>query len=115
MRLVDVVAGEDVPDLADTVDGLTGLADECQVVRLLRLQREVVAVGGALVASRLTGEGPRDDSADGMLAREDLACDLAPSVQLVERDRVHMGRDLEDRICRRVDDPLAGSLVFLPE
>jgi hypothetical protein len=38
MRLVDVDAGEDVPDLADRVHLLPCLADEREVVRLFRLQ-----------------------------------------------------------------------------
>src|SRR6187401_1441398 len=58
MRLVDVLPREDVADLADAVDDGAGLTDERQVVRPLRLEREVVPIGRALVVPRLADEGP---------------------------------------------------------
>jgi hypothetical protein len=50
-----------------------------------------------------------------VLAGQDLAGDLAAVVQLVERDRVHVRRDLEDGVGGGVDDPLAGPLVLLAQ
>ena len=50
-----------------------------------------------------------------MLAREDLARDATPVVQLLERDRLLVRRDLEDRVGGRVDDPLPRALVLLAE
>ena len=114
-RLVDVAAGEDVGDLADAVDRLPGVADEREVVRPPRLEREVVAVRRALVVARLADERPRDHAADGVLAGQDLARDPAGLVELLERDRLLVRRDLEDRVGGRVDDPLAGALVLLAE
>ena len=51
-RLVDVAAGEDVADLAHPVHLLPGVADERQVVRAPRLEREVMPVRRSLVAAR---------------------------------------------------------------
>src|SRR6266540_2598762 len=72
MGLVDVLTGEDVPDLADAVDGHPGLANERQVIRAPRLEREVVAVRGPLVVPWIADEGTGDHAADSVLAREDL-------------------------------------------
>ena len=115
MRLVDVDAGEDVPDLPDRVHLIPRLAHERQIVRLLGLQRPVVPVRRAHVVARLTFERPCDDAPDRVLARQDLARDLASPVELLERNRVDVRRDLEDGVGRGVDDPLAGSLMLLPQ
>jgi hypothetical protein len=44
VRLVDVLPREDVADLADAVDGAPALAEGREIVRLRRLEREVVPV-----------------------------------------------------------------------
>ena len=59
--------------------------------------------------------GPRDHAADRVLAGEDPARDPAAVVELLERDRLLVRGDLEDRVGARVDDPLAGALVLLAE
>ena len=102
-------------DLPDAVHRHAGLADERQVVRLPRLEREVVAVRRALVVPGLADERPRDHAADGVLAGEDLAGDAAAVVELLERDRLLVRGDLEDRVGGRVDDPLPRLLVLLAE
>ena len=51
-RVIDVAAGEDVEDLPDAVDRVSGIADEREVVRAPRLEREVVSVRRALVVAR---------------------------------------------------------------
>ena len=107
--------GEDVRDLPDAVDRLAGLADRRQVVRAARLEGEVVAVRRPLVVPRLAVEGAGDDPTDGVLAGQDLPRDPATGVELVERDRLLVRGDLEHRVGRRVDDPLAGPLVLLAE
>ena len=114
-RLVDVAAGEDVGDLADAVRRVAGVPDRGQVVRTPRLEREVVPVRRPLVVPRRADERAGDDAADGVLAGEDLARGPAGVVQLLERDRLLVRRDLEDGVGRRVDDPLAGLLVLLAE
>ena len=91
------------------------LAHEGQVVRLPRPERPVVAVGRPRVAARLTYERPGDHSADRVLAGEDLSRDPAGLVELLERNRLLVGRDLEDGVGGRVHDPLAGALVLLAE
>ena len=69
----------------------------------------------ALVVPRRAEEGARDDTADGVLARQDLPRRAAARVQLVERDRLLVRSDLEDGVGRGVDDPLARPLVLLAE
>jgi len=65
--------------------------------------------------TRRSDERPRDHAADRVLAGENLARDPARLVELLERDRVLVRGDLEDRVGARVDDPLAGALVLLAE
>ena len=112
-RLVDVLRGEDVADLADAVDLVTRVADEAEEVGAAGHKREVVAVGGALVGAALAGERPGDDAADGVLADEQLAGDAAGLVQLLERHDVLVRCDLEDGVGRGVDDPLARLAVLV--
>ena len=61
--LVDVAAGEDVADLADAVHLVAGVADQREVVRPRRHEREVVPVRRALVAPGLTRERTGDHAA----------------------------------------------------
>ena len=114
-RLVDVAAGVDVADLADGMHLVPGVSDQREVVGPARLEREVVAVRRPLVAAGRAGERPRDHATDRVLAGEDLARDPAPLVELLERDRLLVRRDLEDGVGRRVDDPLARLLMLLAE
>jgi hypothetical protein len=115
VRFVDVDAGEDVADLPHAVHLVARVAHERQVVRLPRPQRPVVAVRRADVVPRLALEGSCDHAPDRVLPGQDLPRDLAAAVELVERDRVDVRGDLEDGICRGVDDPLPGSLMLLAE
>ena len=50
-----------------------------------------------------------------VLAGQESTREPAPRVQLLERDDVGMGRDLEDRITARVDDREAGPEVLFAE
>jgi hypothetical protein len=79
------------------------------------LEREVVTVRGAPVGARHAVERPRDHATDRV-----RPCQLAPGdparlVQLLQRHGLLVRRDLEDRVGRRVDDPVAGPLVLLAE
>src|SRR5438874_13066998 len=94
---------------------LSGVAHEREVIGTLGLQREVVPVRRSLVVARVADERPRDHTTDGMLAGEDLARDPAGLVELLERHRLFMRRDLEDGVGRRVDDPLPRLLMLLAE
>src|SRR4029453_3939984 len=78
-------------------------------------EREVRAVRSAFAVTGLADERPRDHAPDRVLAREDLPRDSARLVELLERHRLLVRRDLEDRVRGGVDDPLAGLLVLLPE
>ncbi len=114
-RAVDVLAGEDVRDLADGVHAHPGLAKPLEVVRPRRQQREVVPVWRPLVGARLALERPRDHTADRVLACEQPAGRAAGRVQLLERHRLLVGRDLKHAVGGRVDDPASGALVLLAE
>src|SRR5262249_56219592 len=96
MRLVNVLPREDVADLADAVDLHTRVAHERQVIRTPGLEREVVTVRGALVVARGPDERPCDHATNRMLARENGASNAAAVVELLERNRLLVGRDLED-------------------
>ena len=72
-------------------------------------------VRGTRVVPRLARERAGDHAADRMAAGEDLARDAAAVVELLERDRLLVRGDLEDRVGGRVDDPLPGSLVLFSE
>ena len=113
--VVHVQVGEDVGDLPDAVHLGARLAHLGEVVRPPGLEREVVPVRRALVVAGLADERPRDHAPDRVLAGEDLARLLAALVELLERNRLLVRRDLEDGVSRRVDDPLAGLLVLLAE
>src|SRR5262245_31256141 len=115
MRFIDVLPREDVPDLADPVHLHAGVTHEREVVRPSRLEREVVPVRRPLVISRRADEGTCDHPADRVLSGEDLPRNPARAVELFERNRLLVCRNLEDGVGRRVDDPLAGPLMLLPE
>ena len=109
---VDIVrqaaACEDIVDLADGKDILTGGLDGVKHGLRGRLERKVVAVGRAgeavlLVADERTG----DDAADAMLSDEDLTGDAAVFIQLLQRDDVLVRRDLEHGVCGRINDEVS--------
>ena len=97
------------------MDGLPRLPHEREVVRPAGLEREVVPVRRPLVVARLADERPGDHAADPCLPVRISRATRAGLVELLERDRLLVRRDLEDRVARRVDDPLARSLMLLAE
>src|SRR5919206_2597258 len=74
-----------------------------------------MAVRRANVVPGLTAKRPGNDPAHSVLAGEDLARVSAGCVQLVKWDGLLVRGNLEDGIRGRVDDPLARSLVLLPQ
>jgi hypothetical protein len=74
-----------------------------------------VAVRRPLVVTRRPGERPGDHAADRVRAGEDLPGDATALVELLERDRLLVRGDLEDRVRGRIDDPLARPLLLLAE
>ena len=74
-----------------------------------------MTVRRAHVVPRLADERPRDHAPHRVLPREDPPGDAAGVVELLERDRLLVRGDLEDRVGARVDDPLARPLVLLAE
>ena len=69
----------------------------------------------ALVISGGADERPRDHAPDRVLSREDFTRDARRFVELLERDRLFVRGDLEDRVAGGVDDPLPRALVLLAE
>ena len=115
MRLVDVLPREDVADLADPVHLHPRVTHEREVVRPPRFEGEVVPIRRAFVVAGRADERTCDHASDRVLAREDLTRDAAAVVELVERNRLFVRGDLEHRVGRRVDDPLARALVLLAQ
>jgi len=69
-------------------------------------------MGRPAVVPRRPFERPRDDPADRLLADEQLARERAGVIELPQRHRLLVCRDLKDRIRRRVDDPLTRPLML---
>ena len=104
---------EDVVDLAHG-DGVEARVLEGVEHRLLRrLQREVVAVGGAGVVAAAADEGTGDDAAHAVLAAQDLPGNAAVFVELLHGDHVLMGGDLEHGVGGGVDDQIPGPHVLV--
>ena len=74
-----------------------------------------MAVRRSLVVTGLTGERAGDDASHGVTPGQDLSRRAAPLVELLERDRVLVRRNLEDGVGGRVHDPLARLLMLLAE
>ena len=111
----DVATREQVVHLADPHTGNPPLRQEIEQRLPHRLDRKVAAVRRARVPAGAPLERPRDHPADRVLPGQDLAGDPAARVQLFERNRVLVNRDLEDRVRGRVHDPLPGLLVLRPQ
>ena len=74
-----------------------------------------MAVRRSFVVTRLADERAGDDASHGVTPGQDLSRHTAPFVELLERDRVLVGRNLEDRVGGGVHDPLPRLLVLLAE
>ena len=88
----------------------------CRWFGARRQQREVVAAGRAQVrrpASPSNGRAITRPTACSPVSM--LAGGAAGRVQLLQRHRLLVGRDLEHAVGRRVDDPVAGALVLLAQ
>ena len=113
IRLVDVAAGEDVRDLADAVHDASRLADERQVVRPFRLEREVVAVRGALVVRRARPMNGRAITRPTACLPVRISRAVRQAVvELLERHRLLVRGDLKDasrRTCTRSTCRSAGA------
>ena len=114
-RARDPPAGEQVLDLADGDDGAARGDEAVEDGRALRPDREVAAVRGAAKGAGAADERARDHPADPEPFDEQRVGGLALAVQLVDRDDVLVGGDLEHAVGRRVDDWPAGAQVLGPQ
>ena len=88
-------AGKNVVDLAHT-DGIHPLClHRIQQSLLGRLQRIVMAVGGALVCPALPNKGTGNDTAHTMLALQQITGNMAVFIQLLNGYNFLMGGDLD--------------------
>src|SRR5438105_9900009 len=113
---VDADAIEDVGDFTECDDlpaGLLGPLDD----RLASWpDGEVLPVRRSLeMAAARSDKWPRDDASDVVFAAHDLARDRADSPQLFDRDDLFVRRNLEYRVCGRVDDRKSGPHVLFAE
>src|SRR6266540_1984143 len=109
------MAVEDVADLPHPVHGYAGVLDEVQNGPARGRHGVVASLGPANERAGVAIERSGDDSPHSVLAIEDHPGDLAPLVQLLKRDSVHMAGHLEDGIGARIHDGSSCSKVFLTE
>jgi hypothetical protein len=111
----DPLPVEDVLDLPDRNDRDPCCVQAVEHGRARRRNAEVPPLGTPLEGAGRALERTRDHPPNVVLARQEPTREPAPRVQLLERDDVGMGRDLEDRITARVDDREARPEVLLAE
>jgi len=110
-HLVDARAVVDVADLADRQDRPARLLQGVQD-RAGRVDREVAPLAvQPFEGARLPLERSGDHARHGVGAPQQLACGLAPGVERLERDDVHVRGDLEDAVGAGVDDRLSARHV----
>jgi len=101
----------DLPD-ADHADACG--REEVQHRLVVRRHREILAVVGPAIVSGGPHERPRDHARDAVRV-QDPPRGLARPVEFLERDRLLVRGDLEDRVGRGIDDQVSGALMLLPE
>ncbi len=114
VRVGEAATGEEVRDLAHRVGGDTRPVDDVDVARRRRVDSEVAATRGTTEGSRFAREGPGDDTSDRVRTVHETSHPFADLVQLRFGHHIDMGRELEDRVDRRVEDQLAGPEVVCP-
>ena len=96
-------------------DGLQLMAgQDVQQCILRRQQRKVAAVCGAGKAAALfTDKRTGDDAPNAMFSLHDFPGNLTDSIQLVQRNLLLMGCDLQHTVSRGIDDQIAGAQMLL--
>ena len=110
-RAGDALAGENIGDLADGVDGAAGGNQAIEQGRCRRRHRIVVAIGGAPEAARCADERARDDAADIVGIGENTA-GPAQRIEPLEAEALLMRGDLQHAVGRGIDNRLAGGDVL---
>ena len=114
--LGSTLTGKDVVDLTNRNGVQTICLNDIQQGILGRFQRIVVTVGGTLktvycIAYERTG----DDTTHTMLTLQQLSCDVAILVQLVNGHHFFMRCNLENRVSRSIHDQITGLHMFFTE
>src|SRR5207302_3368594 len=109
-RLADSFAGENVMDLSDADHALASIADRVQDGRRWA-HRKIMAICGPPKRAWLPHERSRDDTADAKRIAV-VARNSANFVKTIERHDLFMRGDLQNGICRRVEDQPAALHVL---
>ena len=112
MLAADVSSREQIVDLADADAWNARFRQPVEQRRPDRFDRKILPLRRAAVVPGLTFERSRDHAAHGMLPHQHLACDRAGAIQLLERNRTLVRRNLKHRVRRRIDDPLPRALML---
>ena len=102
-KLRHTAAGKNIVDLADGDHVLFRVHNRVQNRFLRRLDRKIVPSRRSHVRP-FTGKGSGDDPSHAMLAHEKLSRNAAVFIELLGRDNILVRSNLEDGVCRRVDN-----------
>ena len=111
----DPAIEEDVGDLADADNGVSGFGEAVEEHAGRGRDGIVVAVGGPGEGAGSAKEGAGDDAADFVFPAQEITGDLAAAVQFIERDLFFVGGDLEDAVGGGIDDQIAAGEMLLAQ
>ena len=103
----DALSGENIADLTHADHVHTGVLDGVQHSGGGRSQGKVPTVSGTGEVRILSREGAGDDTAHAVLTLQNLSCHTAVFVQLLHRNNILVGSDLEHAVRRSIDDQIA--------
>ena len=116
VRFGQADVGVDVADFADTDDGITRFGQIGEDHFPLGQTAVITAVASADEMALGPDERPGDDAPYFIRADADFAArNVADAVQFFQGDDVVVGGNLEDAVCRRVDDGQARAEMFRPQ
>ena len=108
--------GIDVADLADADDGIARFGQVGKDHLPLGQPAVVAAVAGADEVALGPDERPGDDASYFIRADADFAArNIADAVQFFQGDDIVVSGNLENAVCRRIDDGQARPEVFRPQ
>src|SRR5882757_10844627 len=113
--VVYAAAVVDVVDFSDAEDGDCFFGEDVQEHWFGRIDGVVVASGRAGEMADGAFKGPRNYSADAMLAVEKFSGDFAHAVELGDGNYTFVRGNLKNTVAGGVDDGLAGADVFFAE
>ena len=114
LEIGNTSASEDINDLTDAQGIIIFILQHIQHGSTGRIQGEIMPlIRQSRIMTALTCEGSRNDSAYAMLSYQDLPGDLAVTIEFLYRNNVLMCCNLEDRICRSIDNQCPASYMFI--